>query len=261
MAAAVALTAVVLVACGDGSSDGPPAAGSGPVALSGTITVSAATSLTAAFEQLADDFEDEHPGVDVVPAFGASSANAAQVLDGAPADVFASADEPNMDRLVDAGLVDEPVVFARNRLVLVTKPGNPEGIAALADLVEVAEHGVISLCGEEVPCGRYAGELLAAEGVTIPETRITRGHNVGATLTAVTEGDAVAAIVYVTDAATAGDAVEAIDLPGAADLLATYPIAVIRSTGERDVADAFVAYVRGEHGRAVLEEHGFLPPA
>ncbi len=143
--------------------------------------------------------------------FDSSSTLATQILEGAPADVFASADEESTARLTDENLIaGEPQVFARNELVIVTKPGNPEGISGLADL---ADAGVISLCGEQAPCGRYAAEALSNAGVRIDEASITRGQNVGATLTAVAEGDAVAGIVYVTDARSAGDAVEAVEIP------------------------------------------------
>ena len=192
--------------------------------------------------------------------FDSSSALATQILEGAPADVFASADEANMAKLTDEGLIaGEPEVFARNELVIVTKPGNPEGIETLADL---ADAGVISLCGEEVPCGKYAEQALDdGRASTIPESSVTRGQNVGATLTAVTEGDAVAGIVYVTDAEAAGDAVEAVAIPADANVIATYPIGVLEASGNAELAEAFVAYVLGDEGQAVLKEYGFLPPA
>ena len=142
-------------------------------------------------------------------------------------------------------------------MVIVTKPGNPADITDLADL---AAAGVISLCAPEVPCGRYAAEVLGNAGVTIDESNITRGQNVGATLTAVTEGDAVAAIVYETDAAGVGDAVDAVEIPDDVNAIATYPIGVIAATPYPDVADAFLEWVLGPEGQAVLERHGFLPP-
>ena len=161
-----------------------------------SIVVSAATSLTKAFEEMAAAFEAAYDGVDVRLNFGASSALAEQIVGGAPADVFASADEKNMTKVVEAKLVgaEGPVLFAANLLTIVTKPGNPSKVASLADL---AGDGVVSLCGVDVPCGIYAAEALAKAGVTIAESKVTRGQNIAATLTAVSQGDAHAGIVYV----------------------------------------------------------------
>lgn len=266
--AIVALAALMLSACGaerptatPSPTPSPSSDGSGSTAavdLAGSITVAGATSLTAPFTEIAADFAAAHPGVEVALTFGSSSTLVTQLLDGAPADVFASADPTTMTRLTEAGLVaGEPVVFAGNELVIVTKPGNPEGIESLADL---ADAGVISLCGQEVPCGRYAADALDEAAVTIDESTVTRGQNVGATLTAVTEGDAVAGIVYVTDARSAGDAVELVTIPTAWNVTATYPIAALDRSDHHDVAAAFVAYVLSDDGQAVLADHGFLPP-
>lgn len=259
--AAAAVSAVALLVGGCGSDDavdvGSGAAGSGEAELEGTITVVAAASLRAGFERIGDDFTAAHPGVEVEFSFGSSATAARQIREGAPADVYASADEASMAQLVDEALVADPVAFARNQLVIVTRPGNPAAITSLADL---AGAGVISLCGADVPCGRYAAEALTRAGVTIDESRVTRGQNVTATLTAVTEGDAAAAIVYVTDAVAAGDAVDAVTIPAEHNVVATYPIGSIEGSGEPEVAESFVAQVRSEAGRSVLEELGFLPP-
>jgi molybdate transport system substrate-binding protein len=164
-----------------------------------------------------------------------------------------------MTELTDEGLIaGEPEVFARNRLVIVTKPGNPEGIEGLADL---AAAGTVSLCGSEVPCGRYAQQALDAAGVEIPETSVTRGQSAGATLTAVAEGDAGAGIVYASDAEAAGDAVSTVDIPDDQDVLATYMIGVTAAAGSPDTAEGFMDWVLGDDGQAVLADHGFLPPA
>lgn len=253
----VVVTGVLAAGCGDtGSANTSTAGDDGP---EGTITVSAATSLTKAFSDIGEDFSAANPGAEVTFSFDASSALATQIIEGAPADAFASADESNMTTLVDAGLVaGEPAVFARNELVIVTKPGNPEGIESLADL---ADAGVISLCGAEVPCGRYAAEALTKAGVSIDEADVTRGQNAGATLTAVSEGDAVAGIVYVTDAEGAGEAVEAVAIPEAENVVATYPIGVLGSSEAPEVATAFMDYVLGDEGQAALLEYGFLPPS
>ena len=217
--AVMIVAALALAACGSSSSDGTsttakPANSSSSTtqpALTGDITVAAAASLTEAFTQIGKDFEAAHPGTKVTFTFDSSGTLSQQIVDGAPVDVFASADEKNEQKVADAGLVKgDPTVFARNRLIIVTKPGNPTGIKTLADL---ADAGVISLCGTDVPCGKFAATALENAGVTIPESSVTRGQNAKATLTAVSEGDAVAGIVYVTDAQAAGDAVGSVEIP------------------------------------------------
>ena len=125
-----------------------------------------------------------------------------------------------------------PTVFAKNKLVIVTKPGNPKDVKTLPTSPTV---GIVSLCGETVPCGKYADQILHSAGVTIPTDKITRGLDVKATLAAVTTGDADAAIVYVTDAKTAGAAVTAVTIPDDQNAIATYPIAVAQ--GEQQPGD------------------------
>jgi molybdate transport system substrate-binding protein len=249
---------VVAFAAACGSDDGDTAATSIAASantLEGSITISAAASLRDAFTDIADAFSAANPDVTLTTNFDSSSTLATQIIDGAPVDVFASADTSNMDKLTDDGLVaGEPEVFARNELVIVTKPGNPEGITGLADLAEV---GIISLCGADVPCGRYAGGALDQAGVVIPESSVTRGQNVAATLTAVAEGDAVAGIVYATDANLATAQVDAVTIPDEYNVVASYPIGVIDASS---VVEAFVAFVLGEEGQAILREAGFLPP-
>lgn len=256
--------ATLLVGCGsdaDGPADSPSstAAGSSTAPdLDGEITVSAAASLTEAYTQIGKDFEAAHPGTEVTFNFDSSGTLARQILDGAPVDVFASADEATMAELTDADLVaGEPTVFARNQLAIVTKPGNPLGIAGLADL---ADAGVVALCAETVPCGGFAAQVLADAGVSIPASRVTRGQNVKATLTAVTEGDAVAGIVYATDAEAAGDAVGTVAIPEDQNALAAYPVGVLAGAAEPEVARAFARYVTGDDAQRVLKELGFLPP-
>jgi molybdate transport system substrate-binding protein len=263
------LLAFVAAACGSDGSGGKAttsdAAGprdtttsSGPT---GTITVSAAASLTESFTAIGKAFEAANPGTTVRFTFDSSSTLAQQIVDGAPVDVFASADEKNMAKLTDADAVSgDPTAFARNRLVIVTKPGNPLGIDSLADLADLGDE-VVALCAEDVPCGKAAATALGNAGVTLDEGHVTRGQNVKATLAAVTEGDAAAGVVYVTDAEAAGDAVTAIAIPDAQNALATYPIAVLADAGNPEVAAAFVAYVTGPRGQATLRDAGFLPPS
>jgi len=262
-AVVVLVPLALLVACSEGSGTqeastssrrGRPAAGE----VTGGITVSAAASLTEAFDAIGKQFEHQHRGTDVAFSFGASSTLATQVEQGAPVDVFASADEADVQRIVSAGKVDgAPIVFARNDLVIVTKRGNPHHVRRLADLPAL---GVVALCGAEVPCGRYAAQALRKAAVTLPAGRITRGEDVTATLGAVTQGDADAAIVYATDAASAGRAVTVVPIPPADNVIATYPIAVVKRTTDAATARAFVRFVTSRRGEAVLASFGFLPP-
>jgi molybdate transport system substrate-binding protein len=224
----------------------------------GEITVAAAASLTAAFGQITTQFEKKYPGTHVTVNADASSALVLQIQSGAPVDVFASADEANMTKLVDDGHVTaKPVDFAKNRLEIAVKPGNPLKITSLADL---ADAGVVALCAPEVPCGKYADAALAAAGVTIPADHITRAANATATLTAVSAGDADAAVVYVTDVNGAGKAVTGVKIPDAQNQIAIYPIAPLAAAPNSTTAKAFAKYVASPAGEKVLKKYGFLAP-
>lgn len=223
------------------------------------LTVFAAASLTDAFEVIAAEFEAEHDGVDVVLSFGASSSLREQILAGAPADVFAAAAPGPMDELVAAGLVEDPATFARNRLVLAVPAGNPGGVRSVDDLAD--PDLLLGLCAVEVPCGALAERVLDEAGVVAEPD--TEEADVRALLTKVVEGELDAGLVYVTDVAAAGGAVEVVDVPS--DLRTGYPIAVVRVEGGGDAerverARDFVDLVRGAQGRAVLDDAGFESP-
>lgn len=253
-----ALLVIVLVGCGGGSA-GPDGGRQVDGRPTGEITVSAAASLTEAFTEIAGDFSDANPGATVRLNFDSSGSLSEQIQRGAPVDVFASANQEKMADLVAADAVrGSPELFAANALAIVTKPGNPEGIETLADL---PGSGTIALCGEDAPCGSLAAQVLDRAGVVIPVDSVTRGQNVKATLTAVTEGDAAAAIVYVTDASTAGSRVTTMAIPESENDETSYPIASLADGSNPDLADAFIAYVRSAEGQAVLADFGFLPPA
>jgi molybdate transport system substrate-binding protein len=226
--------------------------------VSGTITVSAAASLTEAFTKMGTDFQKRNPDATVTFNFGSSATLAQQIQGGAPADVFASADGANMQKLVNGGEVTaEPTVFASNLLTIVVKPGNPKNVKSLADLPKL---DVVSLCGETVPCGKYADQILTGAGVTIDPSKVTRGADVKATLTAVTTGDADAAIVYVTDAKTAGSSVASVSIPTWQNAYAIYPIAPIAASANQDLANACIEYTVSPAGQRTLKSFGFLPP-
>jgi molybdate transport system substrate-binding protein len=237
---------------------GPSASASMPAKTkpTGAITVSAAASLTEAFTAIGKRFEKTYKGTDVIFNFDASSALVLQIQGGAPVDVFASADKASMDKLVSGKQVTaKPVNFARNQLEIAVKPGNPEKVKGLADLATV---GVVSLCAPEVPCGKYADAALAAAGVTIPPDQITRGQNAKTTLTAVSAGDANAAIVYVTDVKAAGSSVQGVKIPPSQNQTAIYPIAPLKDAANLATAKAFAKYVASPVGQKILEKFGFL---
>jgi molybdate transport system substrate-binding protein len=207
---------------------------------------------------MAANFEQANPGTTITVNFAASSALVTQIQGGAPADVFASADGTNMQKLVSGGQVTaEPTVFAANDLTIVVKKGNPAKVKSLAGLANL---GVVSLCADAVPCGKYAAQALSQAGVTIPPGKITKGADVKTTLTAVSAGDADAAIVYTTDAKAAGSTVQVVAIPAWLNVYAIYPIAPVAGSQNPDLADAFVKYTASPAGRKTSQSFGFLPP-
>ena len=249
-------TALVLTACGGSADDATTAASDAPAGLGGTLTVSAAASLTDVFSDLGGRLEADNPGLDVQFNFAGSSALAAQVTQGAPADVFASANESQMAVVTDAGMADDPQVFAANVLQIAVPAGNPAGVTGLADLAR--EDLTIAVCSPQVPCGAAAEDVFAAAGVAaVPDTL---EEDVRAALTKVELGEVDAALVYTTDVTAAGDAVEGIDVPEAEQQVNDYPIAVLADAPNPEAATAFVELVRSEEGRQALADAGFRIP-
>jgi molybdate transport system substrate-binding protein len=225
--------------------------------VSGDITVFAAASLTESFTKIGDAFTKANPDAKVTFSFDASSALVQQITQGAPADVFASADQANMDKLTTASLNGTaPAIFATNLLAIIVPKGNPKGITGVADL---AEPGLkVVLCAAEVPCGKYAQQVLTSANVSV--TPASLAQNVKGVVTPVTAGEADAGIVYVTDVMAAGDKAEAVDIPTNINVVANYPIASVKGSTKQEVDQAFIDFVLGDHGQAILEEYGFLPP-
>jgi molybdate transport system substrate-binding protein len=248
-AAVLLVAALVLAACGDGSSGGGSGAGS-----PAEIKVFAAASLTAAFTELGAQFTAANGGTRVSFNFAGSQALATQIQQGAPADVFASADVPNMDKVRD--LVGDPQVFAGNLLQILVEKGNPKGVKGLDDLA--GSDLKVVLAAEEVPAGKYAKQILDRAGVSVRP--VSREDNVKAVVTKVSLGEADAGIVYVTDVTAGGDKVEGVDIPEEQNVVATYPIATVKASKAQDKAQAFMDLVRSDLGQQVLENHGFLPP-
>jgi molybdate transport system substrate-binding protein len=259
VATIASLVAVMVFAAACGDDDEASATDSaGTTALSGELTVSAAASLREAFEEIGAQFEAEHDGTSVAFTFDSSGTLATQIREGAPADVFASADQETMHDLAADGNIDgDAVVFAANELVIVTKPGNPSQVSGLGDLAELA---VVAVCVDTAPCGKLSARALDDAGVALEPDRTTEGQNVKATLAAVTEGDADAALVYATDARAAGDAVAAVEIEADPPLVTRYPIAMVQGATDAALAEAFIELVTSPAGLAVLEAHGFLPP-
>lgn len=226
--------------------------------LHGDLTVYAAASLTAVFNDLAARFHKSHPAVTVKPIdYDGSQILATQIVQGAPADVFASADQQTMDTVREAGLTaSAPAIFATNRLEIAVPPGNPKKIRSLAQLGAPGVQTVI--CGAAVPCGAAARTLLGADGVKL--TPVSEEQNVSAVVTKVASGAADAGLVYVTDITSAAGTVEGVRIPDAGKAVNSYPIAAVRNAPDPAVAKAFVAYVLSPSGREVLRSYGFGSP-
>ena len=258
-----AMLALGLVACAPAGDNAPGAAQStssaagAPAELSGTLNVFAAASLKGTFTELASEFEKANPQAKVSLSFDGSSTLVTQIQEGAPADVFASADQANMTKLSAAGLVQgSPVDFASNVLTLVVPPGNPANIASFAD---AAKPGVkLVICAPQVPCGAASASDAAAAGLAL--TPVSEDLNVTSVLGKVTSGEADAGLVYVTDAKTAGDKVKAIPLGLDKPTVNLYPIAAVNTSKVPELAQGFMDLVTGAEGRKVLTDAGFGKP-
>ena len=251
MAAAFLL---LLAACG-GTGEAATTTGPGS-ALDGELLVSAAASLTDAFAEIESVFETVHPGVDVVLNLGSSSSLREQILEGAPADVFASANTANMDRVVEAGEADDPHIFATNLLQIAVPVGNEAGVTGLADFAN--DDLLIGLCAEEVPCGDFGRQALENAGVT--PAIDSNEPDVRALLTKIEAGELDAGIVYVTDIASAAGTVEGIEIPAEDNVSAEYPITVLLNAPNPHAADVFMTLVLSDQGQEILARFGFINP-
>ena len=242
---------------GSGATQADVGAGGGTEVL-----VFAASSLTEAFGETGRRFEEANPTTTVRFVFGPSDALAAQINNGAPADVFASASETWMEAVHEQPPgVSAEGTFARNRLVIITPPDDPAQISSLEDL---GEPGVkLVLAAKDVPAGTYAREAL--DGVGVAEQAeanvVSNEEDVKAVMQKVLLGEADAGIVYVTDLTTdVESSVRAVPIPTADNVIATYPIAMVASSEHATLAGSFVEYVRGREGQEILRSYGFLPP-
>jgi molybdate transport system substrate-binding protein len=250
---AVILLVVAVVAAGCGGNDDTSGGSSGAGSPT-EIKVFAAASLTAAFNKLGEQYTAANSGTKVTFNFAGSQALATQIQQGAPADVFASADVPNMDKVKD--LVDTPQNFASNLLQIVVEKGDPKGVKTLEDLANPDLKVV--LAAPEVPAGKYAKQMLDKAGVTVKP--VSQEDNVKAVVAKVSLGEADAGIVYATDVTAGGDKIQGVDIPKDQNVTATYPIAMVKASKSQQQAQAFVDLVRSPSGQQVLESFGFLPP-
>ena len=237
-----------------------------------TLTVMAAASLTEAFEELAKQFEVQNPGVSVSFNFAGSQQLAQQLAEGAPADVFASANQKQMTAAVDSGRVEENSTesFAQNRLVVIYPQGNPAGLEVLEDL---AGPGLkLVLAAKEVPVGQYSLDFLEKAGQvplfgpsfpqSVLKNVVSYEENVRSVLNKVALGEADAGIVYSSDVSgEAASKVGQLNIPDELNVIASYPIAIIKDSQHATQAQAFVALVLSPTGQEILAKHGFLPAA
>jgi molybdate transport system substrate-binding protein len=242
--AALVLVSLVVAGCGSGDPAGDPT----------QLRVLAAASLTESFTALEKTYEKAHPDVDVTLSFDSSAILVEQLSQGLDADVLATADEKSMDRAASTGVVTgRPRAFATNTLVIVTPRGNPARITGLDDL----EHATFAVCVPAAPCGDATERLFALDHFT--GRAATEEENVKGVLTKVASGEVDAGLVYVSDAASAGDEVEVVPAANASEVVNVDPIAVVKGSGNADAARGWIALVTGTQGQKVLAQHGFGP--
>ncbi len=239
---------LLLAACG-GSSSPPPSS-----AVGGTVEVFAAASLTDSFNALGRDFQQVHSGVTVKFSYAGTPTLVTQIEQGAQADVFASADTTNMDRLKAAGYTTgDPQVFAHNLLEIVVARGNPKRINSLADL---GRPGIVYISeAATVPAGKYSLQALQKAGVTVTPKSLET--DVKSVISKIELGEADAGIVYTTDVKAAGDKVTGVPIPDGYNVVATYPLVAVKGSKNAAAAKAFIAYVLSSTGQSTLASFGF----
>jgi molybdate transport system substrate-binding protein len=219
--------------------------------------VFAAASLQGSFTQIGKQFEVAHPGARVTFSFGPSSGLATQIINGAPASVFASAAPANMTQVVKAGeTLNSPSNFARNKMEVAVPPANPAGVTSVSNLSKSAVK--VALCQPQVPCGVVARDVFKNAGITVKP--VTLQPDVKSVLSQVELGNVDAGMVYVTDVKAAGTKVKGVPVPSGDNASTLYPIATLKGASDTSVANEFVAYVMGPQGEHVLAQDGFEKP-
>ena len=254
------VAALAVTACGGSADDAgtSPAGSASPDALSGTLTVFAAASLTDVFTELGDQLREENPELEVQFNFAGSSALATQLTQGAPADVFASANQTQMTVVTDADLhAGDPTVFTENVLEIAVPADNPGDVTGLADFAN--PDLTLAVCAPDVPCGAAAAQVFEAAGVTAAPD--TEEEDVRAALTKVQLGEVDAALVYASDVRSAGSDVEGIEFPEAEDAINEYPICALAEAPNPDAAQAFLDLMLSDDGQEALEVAGFRAPS
>jgi molybdate transport system substrate-binding protein len=226
-------------------------------AATGDIVVFAASSLTEAFTEMGTAFKTGNPDANVTFNFAGSGDLVTQITQGAPADVFVSADDTNMKKLTDATEnAGDPVAIAKNTMEILVEKGNPKAIATVADLAK--PDTIVVLCADTVPCGKNAAAVLANAGVTV--TPASLEDKVKGVVTKVSAGEADAGIVFVTDVNSAGADAEGVKIPDDINVVSNYPIVVTKEATNPEAAQAFIDFVTSDAGQAILAKYGFLAP-
>ena len=252
---AVAVGLLLFAGCGGPGSTSSTSPSPGD-AVQGEITVLAASSLKQTFTQLGTRFEAQHPGARVTFNFAGSQRLAAQINEGAEADVFASAAVKNMTDVVEAGNATNPTTFAKNKLTIITPASNPAGITSINDLTKPDLKLVI--CQQDVPCGAVTKKVFDNAGIS--PTPASLENAVSGVVTKITSGEADAGLVYTTDAAAAGDKVATMAIPDDINATTDYQVAALTNSRQPATAKALVDYVLSSDGQQVLNEAGFAKP-
>jgi len=262
IAVVAALSLITLSSCSGGSesaSSSSSTASSAAATASATpveLNVFAAASLNKAFPEIADTvLKESDPNIKVTFNFQGSSTLVDQMKEGAPADVFASADQKNMTKASDAKLVDAPKPFASNVLTLIVPKGNPGKITGLDSSLDGKK---LVVCAQGVPCGNATKQLAEKLGVTL--NPVSEEQKVTDVRAKVESGEADAGLVYATDAKAAGDKIETVEVARANEVVNSYPIALTVSTKNKEAAQKFIDAVLSDKGQAVLKKYGFSGP-
>ena len=224
---------------------------------SGAVVVFAASSLTEAFTEMGDAFKVDNPDATVTFNFAGSGDLVTQITQGAPADIFVSADDSNMTKLTDAAEnVGDPVAIAKNSMEILVEKGNPKAIATVADLAK--PDTIVVLCAETVPCGKNAAAVLKKAAVTL--TPASLEDKVKGVVTKISTGEADAGIVFVTDVNSAAATAEGVKIPDDINVISNYPMVLTKEATNVDAAKAFMDFVTSDAGQAILAKYGFLAP-